>query len=75
MTDSSDSGTGSAIDYAVIIIALITGAAATVAATSDVSGLTKSFMAGGLFLISGLLAFRTWQITRGGAKQEESETE
>lgn len=73
MADSSDSGTGRAIDYAIIIIALITIASATVAATNDGSGLTQFFSTGGLLLMSGLLAFRTCQIT--GAKQEESETE
>ena len=75
MTDSSDSGTGRAIDYALIIIALMTIAAATVAATDDGSGLTKFFGTSGLLLMSVLLAFRAWQITRGEDKQEESETE
>jgi hypothetical protein len=73
MADSSDSGTGRAIDYAIIIIALITIASATVAATNDGSGLTQFFSTGGLLLMFVLLTFRTWQIT--GAKQEESETE
>ena len=48
MADSSDSDTGRAIDYALIIIALMISAAATVAATDDGSGLTQFFMIGGL---------------------------
>ena len=48
MADSSNSSTGRAIDYALIIIALMTSAAATVAATDDGSGLTQFFMIGGL---------------------------
>ena len=72
MADSSDSGTGRAIDYALIIIALMTSAAATVAATDDVSGLAQFLMVGGMFLIAGLGSFRTQKITRGEAKEEES---
>jgi len=59
MADSSDSGTGRAIDYALIIIALMTSAAATVAATDDGSGLAQFLVIGGMFLMAGLRAFRT----------------
>ena len=72
MADSSDSGTGRAIDYALIIVALITFISIIASGIADGLSFGVLLGIGGTLLVTGVAAFRMWQRAREEPEQEES---